>query len=73
MRSCSNYILALTVAAAVALFSGSFQSYFGFEVPVLDARTDRGSFTYRGPINCGKSHISENIVADGGGNGGKCC
>jgi hypothetical protein len=45
-----------------------------FRVPVLDARTDRGAFTY-GTMNCGESHIPENIVADGGngGNGGKCC
>ena len=49
MRSCSNYILALIVAAVVALFSGSFQSFFGFEFLVLDARTDRGSSTFGGP------------------------
>jgi hypothetical protein len=49
MRSCSNYILALTVAAVVALFSGFFQSFFGFEVLILDARNDRGSSTHGGP------------------------
>lgn len=55
-----------------ALLVGSFQSIFGFETLVLDARTNRSSFTYRGPRNGGESHISENIVADGGngGNGG---
>jgi hypothetical protein len=51
---------------------GSFQSFFGFEFLVLDARTDRGSFTYGGPTNGGESQISENIVTDvgNGGNGG---
>jgi hypothetical protein len=64
MRSCSNYISALTVAAVVALLVGSLQSIFGFEFLFLDARTDRGSFSYGGPTNGGESHISENIVTD---------
>jgi hypothetical protein len=58
---CSSYLSALTI---VTLFSGSFQSFFGFEFHVLDARTDRGSFSYGGPTNGGESHISENIVTD---------
>lgn len=72
MRSCSNCISVLTVAVIAALLVGSFQSIFGFEFLVLDARTDRGSFTFGGPRNGGESHLSENIVAEGGngGNGG---
>jgi|GEM_PF-5519667 len=63
MRSCSIYISALTLATVVPLFSGSFQSFFGFEFLVLDARTDRGSFTYEGQ-RMAESRISENIVTD---------
>jgi len=59
MRSCSIYISALTVATVVPLFSASLQPFFGFEFLVLDARTDRGSFTYGGPTNGRVAYIWE--------------